>query len=150
MMGRMTSSAPEVDVRRAAAIVWRALVLFWLIGAAVSLAAGNGALGLVVVSYAVVLGAVPALVVGGTLSMLVEHRLARAAAERRAAVYGLLGALVAFLSTVVVLQRWSLSALGLGIVVVGAVSAAGACLWADRSVRRRDVRRARHPATLEV
>ncbi len=150
MMGRMTSSAPEAEVRRAAAVVWRALVLFWLIGAVVVLGTGSGTFGLAVVSYAVVFAAVPVLVVGGALSMLVEHWLAEARAVGRAAVYALVGALVAFLSTALVLQRWSVSWFGLGIVAVGALSAVGACLWADRSRRRGDVRRARHPATVEV
>ena len=148
MMGAMASSTPDVDVRRAAAVLWRALVLCWAVGAAAVLVTGGGAFGLTIVSLAVAMAAVPVLVVGGGASMLVEHRLAHAGPARRGAVYALLGAVVAFLSAALVMQVWSVSWFGLGIALVGAVSASGASAWADWSRRRGEVRRAAHPAAL--
>lgn len=148
MMGGMARTTPEVDVRRAAAVVWRALVLSWVIGAVLLLGAGSGGFGLTVVSVAVSVAAVPVLLVGGTASMLVEHRLAGARSAVRAAVYAPIGAVVAFASAALVMQSGSASWLGLWIAAVGAVSASGASVWADWSRRRGLARRAVHPAVL--
>ena len=126
----MTGTAPDLDVRRAAGVVWRALVLCWVLGVVLALVTGAGGLGVGLVSYAVVLGAVPVLVVGGTGAMLVEHRLVDAGPAHRAAVYGALGAGVALLAGLVVLQAGVASWWGFVLASVGAASAAGACVWA--------------------
>jgi len=45
------SASPDQDVRRAAAVLWRALVLCWAGGSAVAAAAGGGSTALLAVGW---------------------------------------------------------------------------------------------------